>query len=130
MATINPTAVQKTMNALTNQETLTSIMKRCWEIDGLAVKESHPLQTDSVNLAVAILDNPEASKLVEWFTKEVQEDEVSAALAALITAVRMTPTQPTNGCTHKNFSEHYESLQNLAGVPPANILPWPTPPGA
>jgi hypothetical protein len=130
MATMNRTAVKNTMNGLTNQEALTSIFKRLAEIHGLAVNGPAPLQSESVDLAVAILDNPEANELVEWITgfptddpsehlgegRRLQYDEVSAMLAELITAVRMQPIQPPNGVT---FSS-----------PPAKVLPWPAPPAA
>jgi hypothetical protein len=85
MATMNPTAVQKTVDALTNQEILTSI-----------IKKSEQLAHDdiTIELAGAILNNPDGSKLVDWLAdgKDMAE-EIASELASLITAVRMPLTK-------------------------------------
>jgi hypothetical protein len=85
MATMNPTAVEKTVDALTNQEILTSIFKKSAQL-------AHDDFT--IDLAAAILDNPEASKLVTWFTEGgMREENAASELASLITAARMPLTK-------------------------------------
>jgi hypothetical protein len=85
MATMNPTAVQKTVDALTNQEILTSIIKKSEQIEH---------EDFTIELAGAILDNPEAGKLVDWLAdgKDMAE-QIASALASLITAARMPLTK-------------------------------------
>jgi hypothetical protein len=85
MATMNPTAVRKTVDALTNHEILTSIIKKSEQIEH---------EDFTIELAGAILDNPEAGKLVDWLAdgKDVTEC-IASALASLITAARMPLTK-------------------------------------
>jgi hypothetical protein len=102
---MNPTAVKKIADALTNQQTLTSIMNKSLQID------SGYSAFPTVDLAAAILDNPEAKKVVDWFVGGgADEESVASAIASLLIAARMSPAQPTNSA-HKNSS-----------LPPAKIL--------
>jgi hypothetical protein len=102
MATLNPTAVEKTMDDLTNQETITSIMNTLAEVTGVSCSEC------MVDLPVAILKNPAAMEIVEWFMPNAEgrspdEQDLATFLADFISAVRMLPTtegKPT-AATHK-----------------------------
>jgi hypothetical protein len=88
MATMNPTAVQKAENALTNQRTLTRIINNHYKIQDL--DDDNNVDT-MIRVGLAILKNAQFKELADWFVVEggPEELEVAVTLGYLITASRM-----------------------------------------
>lgn len=122
MATMNPTVVEKTMDDLTNQETITSIFDTFAEVTSIG----YSCQNCNVDLAVAILNNPDGMEIVKWLMPDAEgrspgEEDLAAFLADFITAVRVLPTpkgKPTKA-THKEKPK--EAVKTFV-PPPAKLL--------